>query len=97
MFAKHGLKNLVEKINLGNFLSVTASNTDQENLSIPERLRLSFEELGPTFVKFGQLLAARPDLVPDDYIQEMSKLHDQVQTLDFSVINDVVGEELGTD
>lgn len=97
MFAKHGLKNLVEKINLGNFLSVTATTTEKENLSIPERLRLSFEELGPTFIKFGQLLASRPDLVPDDYIQEMSFLHDRVQTLDFSVISDVISEELGSD
>ncbi len=97
MFAKHGLKNLVEKINLGNFLSVTDSATEKEHLSIPERLRLSFEELGPTFVKFGQLLASRPDLVPDDYIQEMSILHDNVQVLDFSIISEVIGEELGSD
>jgi ubiquinone biosynthesis protein len=97
VFAKHGLKNLVEKINLGNFLSVTDSVTEKENLSIPERLRLSFEELGPTFVKFGQLLASRPDLVPDDYIQEMSILHDNVQVLDFSIISEVIGEELGSD
>jgi ubiquinone biosynthesis protein len=97
VFAKHGLKNLVEKINLGNFLSVTVAHTDKDHLSIPERLRLSFEELGPTFIKFGQLLASRPDLVPDDYLHEMSKLHDQVQTLSFSIIADVIGEELGPD
>ncbi len=95
MFAKHGLKNLVERINLGNFLSGSASSTEKEHLSIPERLRLSFEELGPTFVKFGQLLASRPDLVPDDYLQEMSLLHDRVKALDFSIISGVIDEELG--
>lgn len=96
--AKHGLRNLVEKINLGNFLS-TASNseTDKETLSVPARLRLSFEELGPTFIKFGQLLATRPDMIPADFIDEMSLLHDQVQTLPFSTIQQVLIEELGSD
>ena len=60
-------------------------------------MRLSFEELGPTFIKFGQLLASRPDLVPQDYLEEMSLLQDQVQTLDFSVIESVLAEELGPD
>lgn len=97
MFAKHGLRNLVETINLGNFLSSSASNTDEENLSMQTRLRLSFEELGPTFVKFGQLIASRPDLVPQEYLEEMSLLHDQVQALDFKVIEQVLTIELGSD
>lgn len=58
---------------------------------------MSFEELGPTFVKFGQLLATRPDLVPQDYIDEMSLLHDKVQPLSFQTIVDVISEELGAD
>lgn len=97
MFAKHGLRNLVEKLNLDSFLSSNnKSSEEKELLTIPQRLRLSFEELGPTFVKFGQLLATRPDLVPDDYIQEMSLLHDQVQELDFKTIESVLVEEFGT-
>lgn len=98
MFAKHGLRNLVEKLNLDSFLSSNnKSSEEKELLTIPQRLRLSFEELGPTFVKFGQLLATRPDLVPDDYIQEMSLLHDQVQELDFKTIESVLVEEFGAD
>lgn len=97
MFAKHGLRNLVETINLGNFLSTSSSSPDEENLSLPTRLRLSFEELGPTFIKFGQLMASRPDLVPQDYLEEMSLLHDQVQTLNFKVVEQVLVEELGND
>ena len=58
---------------------------------------MSFEELGPTFVKFGQLLATRPDLIPQDYIDEMSMLHDQVQPLNFETVTDVISEELGSD
>lgn len=98
MFAKHGLKNLVETINLGNFLSNSSViQKDKENLSLPTRLRFSFEELGPTFVKFGQLIASRPDLVPQDYLEEMSLLQDQVQALEFKVIEQVLIEELGAD
>lgn len=96
MFARHGLKNLVERINLGKFVSSESTSTDKELLSLPKRLRLSFEELGPTFVKFGQLLASRPDLIPDDYLEEMSLLHDQVQTLDFKTIDSVLCEDLGS-
>ncbi len=98
MFAKHGLRNLVEKINLGNFLNgASASEEDKENLSVQTRIRLSFEELGPTFVKFGQLLASRPDLVPSEYAEEMSLLQDQVQKLDFKIIEQVLVEEFGPD
>lgn len=97
MFARHGLKNLVEKINLGNFVSSESSSEASEQLSFPTRLRLSFEELGPTFVKFGQLLASRPDLIPDDYLEEMSLLHDRVQTIDFKTVESVLVAELGAD
>ncbi len=62
---------------------------------MPERMRMSFEELGPTFVKLGQLLATRPDLVPEDYVTEFEKLHDRVQTLPFEVIEGVLKEEFG--
>jgi len=97
VFAKHGLRNLVEKLNLDNFLTQTNSKLpeDKEHLTVPQRLRLSFEELGPTFVKFGQLLASRPDLIPQDYVNEMSLLHDQVQILDFKTIAEVLHEEFG--
>lgn len=58
---------------------------------------MSFEELGPTFVKLGQLLATRPDLVPEDYVTEFSKLHDRVQPLPFETIKNVLQEEFGAD
>lgn len=98
MFAKHGLRNLVEKINLGNFLnSSAASSKEKELLSFPTRVRLSFEELGPTFIKFGQLMASRPDLVPQDYLEEMSLLQDQVQPIEFKIVEGVLSEDLGPD
>jgi ubiquinone biosynthesis protein len=96
IFAKHGFANVAERIKLGRFLIERLATADNvENLSVAERVRMSFEELGPTFVKLGQLLATRPDLVPDEFVHEFSKLHDQVQKLPFPVMEEVLRDELG--
>jgi len=44
----------------------------------PSRIRMALEELGPTFIKLGQLLSTRPDLLPPEYIRELERLQDQV-------------------
>jgi len=59
------------------------------------RLREMLEELGPTFVKFGQLLSTRPDIVPPDVIVELQKLQDDVRPIPFTEVQRVVREELG--
>lgn len=64
-------------------------------LSQPRRLRTMLEELGPTFVKFGQLLATRPDLLPQEYIDELAGLHDTVDPLSFETLVPVLRAELG--
>ena len=59
------------------------------------RLREMFDELGPTFVKFGQLLSTRPDVVPPDIIAELRKLQDDVSPVPMEDVERVIGEELG--
>ena len=59
------------------------------------RLREMFDELGPTFVKFGQLLSTRPDVVPPDIIAELRKLQDDVSPVAMEDVERVIGEELG--
>jgi ubiquinone biosynthesis protein len=58
-------------------------------------LRESLEELGPTFVKFGQLLSTRPDVVPPDIVQELRKLQDDVRPFPYEEAERVVEAELG--
>ena len=55
-----------------------SQNKDLESLTLPVRIRKVCEELGPTFVKVGQMLSGRPDLLPPDLIFELSKLQDKV-------------------
>ena len=59
--------------------------------------RRALEELGTTYIKLGQLLSSRPDLLPDAYIAELEKLVDQVPAVPFDEIRRVVGEELPPD
>ncbi|HLF16359.1 MAG TPA: AarF/UbiB family protein, partial [Candidatus Thermoplasmatota archaeon] len=59
------------------------------------RARRILEELGPTFIKIGQLLATRPDLVPNAYVEEFKKLYDKTTPSPFQEVERVVREDLG--
>lgn len=59
------------------------------------RLREMLDELGPTFVKFGQLLSTRPDLVPPDIVEELRRLQDDVTPVPFAEVARVIETELG--
>ncbi len=59
-----------------------------------KRLRVAFEELGPTFCKLGQVLSTRPDLVPPEFIDELAELRDHVPTLTEAEVVKVMEEEL---
>ncbi len=60
------------------------------------RLRLALEELGPIFVKFGQLLSTRPDLIAQDVVQELNHLQDNVAPFDNDTFRAIVEDSLGT-
>jgi ubiquinone biosynthesis protein len=73
----------------------TEKNSTVKHLTLPERARLAMEELGPTFVKLGQILSTRPDLIPSEYADEFSKLQDNVAGFSFAEVEERVKKELG--
>jgi ubiquinone biosynthesis protein len=68
---------------------------DIARLSSAERMRLALEELGPTFVKLGQLLSTRPDVIPHAFIKEFEKLQDNVLSFSFDDVLRQITSELG--
>ncbi len=68
---------------------------DESVRSRPVRARLALQELGPTFIKLGQLLSTRPDMLPQEYIVELEKLQDDVPPEAFELIQAEIEKELG--
>jgi len=67
----------------------------KEHWPAPKEVRETFEELGLMFLKFGQVLAMRRDLLPDAYIDELELLHDQLPAMDFEAVRVIVEADLG--
>ncbi len=95
VLASHGLGNLAVRAKLGRYVLNRFTSKANEDFTVPERVRMSFEELGPTFVKLGQLLATRPDLIPPEYAEEFKKLHDQVAGVPFGEIEKILTAHFG--
>jgi ubiquinone biosynthesis protein len=68
------------------FAKAVSPTTQADRHTRPERLRMALEELGPTFIKFGQLLSTRPDVVPQEYARELERLQDHVKPVSFAEI-----------
>ena len=66
----------------------------QNGFPSPHRVRYVLEELGPSFIKLGQLLSTRADIFPHEYIEEFTKLQDQVPPVPFNYIRDIIQKEL---
>jgi len=97
---KYGFENLLEYLNLAQFIArgmrlFRRGKPKVAHLSAAERMRLVFEELGPTFIKLGQLLSTRPDVIPGNYVIEFSKLQDMVPGCPFAEVREQICRELG--
>src|SRR5262245_50603756 len=67
----------------------------EEEQAKPEDLAADLEAMGPTFVKLGQILSSRPDLLPAPYIKALSRLQDNVKSFSFAEVERIVQCELG--
>src|SRR6476619_2238728 len=68
---------------------------ERTKISLPERVRFVAMDLGPSFVKLGQIASTRPDVMPKEWITELKKLQDSVTPLSFGDIKDAVEASLG--
>ncbi|MGI9950941.1 AarF/ABC1/UbiB kinase family protein [Moorellaceae bacterium AZ2] len=92
--AKHGFGYFIDQLGFSGLLNRGAAG-ERPQLSRGERLRLALEELGPTFVKLGQFLSTRPDIVPRDIVHELSRLQDRVAPFDTERVYEILRDELG--
>jgi ubiquinone biosynthesis protein len=99
VFIRHGLE---EFLTLTPFAKVTRllklfalSNNKNKQLNRGQRLNLALTELGPIFVKLGQMLSTRRDLLPADIAEELAKLQDKVTAFDSKLAEQIIEQQLG--
>ena len=98
---RHGFGELVSQLHIfriyiiGKRFFTPKAEDVRSHRSTPERLRLALEELGPTFVKLGQLMSTRADWFPDEWSTEFKKLQDKVPPFPFEQVRELVEKELG--
>ena len=97
---KYGFGDLVDRLKIGQYLEiglqmiVRRDRAHLEQHTRAERVRMILEELGPTFVKLGQIASTRPDLIPGEFISELEKLRDAVPPFPFDQVSEIVEDEL---
>ena len=98
---KYGFADVLRLVALQHILHIEdatiRTHPDDQILSkpLPVRLRLALEELGPTFIKFGQILSSRRDLITDDYFVELTKLQSGVPPFPAREAREIIEKELG--
>ena len=78
VLVKYGFGILVEEFVPGGEQLRKFGKTEAHDQSVYERIRLAIEELGPTYVKFGQIMSTRRELLPPEMVEELQKLQDRV-------------------
>ncbi len=98
---KYGFGDLVDVLKIEQYLEIGLQmisrkrREEVERLTRAERVRMALEELGPTFIKLGQVLSTRPDLIPVEFIEELSKLQDHVPPFPYGEVAQIIESELG--
>ncbi len=97
---RYGFGDLIETLRIEQYIEIGLNMISRhrrerlEKLTRAERIRMALEELGPTYIKLGQILSTRPDLVSVEFINEFAKLQDEVPAIDFAPIEETIAAEL---
>ncbi|MBL8190007.1 MAG: AarF/ABC1/UbiB kinase family protein, partial [Acidobacteria bacterium] len=97
--ARHGFGFLLSLLGLERFLpfhrELLGDSSASQLLTPPQHIRGALEELGATFIKLGQLLSTRPDLLPPEYLVEFARLQDDAPPFDTEEAIEIIESELG--
>lgn len=93
--AKYGFDEIVDRLDVPGIDFLHNIVSIKQNLNLFQRIRTVLEELGPTFVKFGQIMSLRPDLLPQELLDELEKLQDSVPAVPAAEIIPVIERRLG--
>ena len=97
---RYGFGDVIDALHIARYVDIALPKKirrEQERigeLTLPERVRLAMEELGPTFVKMGQILSTRPDLIPMEFIAQFERLQDEVPPFQFEDVKNTIESEL---
>src|SRR5687768_50095 len=83
---KYGRSDLVQDLTTAELLDESELRRENGTASSPEQLANDLEAMGPTFVKLGQILSSRPDLLPEPYLKALSRLQDKVKPFPFEEV-----------
>ena len=91
---RYGFDDVVERLNLPGKIVFEKIRKVDRQMSTWERVRYMLVDLGPTYIKFGQIMSLRPDLMPEPLILELRKLQDEVEPVEFEAVKEVVEQNL---
>ena len=97
---KYGFGDIIDSLHIGHYINIVLPKSIQKQqetvkeYALPERVRMAIEELGPTFIKMGQFLSTRPDLIPMEFITQFEKLQDHVPPFPFADVKNIIEIEL---
>jgi predicted unusual protein kinase regulating ubiquinone biosynthesis (AarF/ABC1/UbiB family) len=96
LFWKYGRSDLVRQMGVEDGLVPEETPPADGSQPIPEQLADDLEAMGPTYIKLAQILASRPDLLPEKYMKALARLQDNVKPFSYEEVEKVISEELGT-
>jgi ubiquinone biosynthesis protein len=95
LFWKYGSSDLAKEFDGEELKGDDKTPPAKTDSAKPEELADDLEKMGPTFIKFGQLLSSRPDLLPEPYLKALARLQDKVKPFPYAEVEKIVAGELG--